>query len=71
MIERNRPGPLPERRAPSHIMLIEVPLNMMIEPAPDFDAVADSVKIALALSRAAYSRNICDDVQVTMTEVEP
>ena len=63
------PTGLPVRRPPTHIMRVEIPLNMT-EPAPDFDAVSDALKLALAVSRAAYSRNICNDPQVTMTEVE-
>lgn len=58
---------LPERRDPTHVVRIEVPLCLS-DPSPDFDAVADAVTIALAVSRAAYSGHICDGAQVTMIE---
>jgi hypothetical protein len=59
---------LSERRAPTHIMWVEVPLDLS-ERSPDFDAVADALRMVLAISRAALSGEICADPQVTMDEL--
>lgn len=56
---------LPERSEPTHILRIDVPLNTDELPT-EFDAVAEALKIALALSRAATAGVICDDPQVSL-----
>ena len=58
-----------ERRAPTHIMRIEVLLNLTDAPY-DYDAVADALKLALSISRAGFAGLICDDPQVTLEEVD-
>lgn len=58
---------LTERRAPTHILRIEVPLNLN-DPPYDYDPVADALKLALAISRAGFAGHICDDPAVTMEE---
>lgn len=64
-----------EQKPPTHILRIEIPLNMgepptdfMGEPPTDFDAVQDAVTLALSISRAAYSGVICDNTMVTLEE---
>lgn len=56
-----------EQKPPTHILRIEIPLNMG-EPPTDFDAVQDAVTLALSISRAAYSGVICDNTMVTLEE---
>ena len=60
---------LSERRAPTHILRIDVPLSLSDDELPyDYDPVADAMKLALAISRAGFAGHICDDPQVTMIE---
>lgn len=61
---------LPTRRAPTHTLRVEVPLCLESPEHAEFDAAADAVRAVLAVSRAAYVRTICDDIQVTMDTVE-
>lgn len=58
---------LPERRDPTHVLTITIPLALE-PPAPDFDAVADAVRLALAVSRAAYTGHVCDEVTVAIAD---
>lgn len=69
--ERGRWPDVAMRRPPTYILRIDVPLYIVDPPvapgrAPEFDAVAEAVKIALALSRAAYVGVICNDAQVSL-----
>jgi len=61
-------GGLSERRAPTHIMRVEIPLDLS-NRSPDFDAVKDALRIVFAVSRAAFSGDICDGLVVTMEDV--
>lgn len=56
-------------QAPTHIMRIEIPL-CLADPSSEFDPVADALKLVLSISRVGFAGQICDDPQVTMTEVE-
>jgi methylaspartate ammonia-lyase len=61
---------LPERRPPTHVLTIEIPLNLD-NGIGNFDPVEDAVRICLGLARAAYVGVICDDPQVSWREVSP
>lgn len=56
-----------ERRPPTHVLVIEVPLKLDV-PAPDYDPVQDALRVALSISRAAYGGHICDDPHVSLRE---
>jgi hypothetical protein len=62
--------PLPERREPTHVLQIEVPLYLDEAKREGwaYDPVKQALEIALSSSRAAYDGVICNDVQVTMVE---
>ncbi len=59
---------LPVRRAPTHVLTVEVPLYLQDREAARFDPVQDAMRVVLALSRAAAEGYVCDDVQVTLVE---
>ena len=59
---------LPVRRAPTHVLTVEVPLYLQDLDAARFDPVQDAMRVVLALSRAAAEGYVCDDVQVTLVE---
>lgn len=61
---------LPERRTPTHLLRIVVPLALD-EPPRNYDAVAQAVRLVLAVSRAGFDGYICDDVQVSMEDAAP
>lgn len=54
-----------ERLEPTHMLRIDIPLNMS-DPPTEYDAVKQALDLALAISRAAYDKVICNDIQVTM-----
>ena len=55
----------PARQVPSHMMRVEIPLCLTDE-SPPFDPVADALRLTMNISRAAYLRYICDEVQVNI-----
>lgn len=58
--------PHPARRDPTHVLVIEVPLDLGDGPPPDFDPVEDCLRVCLSVSRAAYTHRICDDVMASV-----
>lgn len=51
---------------PTHVLHVNVPLELHDGPLPDFDAVADACRTVLSVTRAAYAGFICNDVTVEM-----
>jgi hypothetical protein len=70
--QRTSEPKLPERKAPTHVLRIEVPIN--IEAASRettrFDALQEAIKLTISLSRAAYVDVICDDINVEMLDAK-
>lgn len=58
-----------EKLPPTHLLRIEVPLNMD-DSALDYSPAKDAILIALSISRAAFAGHICDDPQVTLREID-
>jgi hypothetical protein len=58
---------LPERKPPTHVLRIEIPLNMN-NGKGNFDPIQDAIQIALSLSRAAYVGSICDTPSLSLRE---
>lgn len=58
---------LPEQREPTHVFRVEVPL-WLDGPPLNYDAVAQAMQLALAVSRAGFDGVICNDINVTMEE---
>jgi hypothetical protein len=58
-----------ERLPPTHVLTIEVPLNMENPPC-DYNVVKDAIHVALSISRAAFAGHICGDAEVTLKERE-
>lgn len=56
-----------ERAKPTHVLRVEVPLDLS-ERSVDFDAVSDALGTVLAISRAAMSGEICDEIIVNAIE---
>lgn len=52
--------PLPERRAPTHVLVLEVPLHIDEGQTFYFDPLADALNLVLALSRVATIGVLCD-----------
>ena len=60
-----------KRTQPTHVLRVEVPLDLSSPPGVSDDGVIrDVTTTLLAISRAAYASYICDDPQVTLDEVK-
>jgi hypothetical protein len=57
---------LPARSAPTHMLTVEVPLNLEDRHEHGYDAVKDAISLALAISRAGFAGAICDNANVTL-----
>lgn len=58
-----------DRRPPTHILRVDVPLFIDNDPTgPPFDAFKDAIQLTLSLSRLAYAEVICDDPNVKLIE---
>lgn len=62
---------LPERREPTHRLLIEIPLHLADDVAHtvSFNPVQDALRIALSLSRAAVGGHYCADPEVSLLDL--
>ncbi len=64
---------LPERREPTHMLRVEVPLNLKANPAAETwdieDALAEAVGVVLRLARLGTLGLLCDDPSVTLDSV--
>jgi hypothetical protein len=62
----------PERRPPTHILTIEVPLALDVDlvgrEVQDFDPLREALSIVLALSRLAVAGALCDDPTVSVRD---
>lgn len=56
---------------PTHILTIEIPLNENAIKSVNYDAVQQALKLALAVSVAAYDNVICDEILVELLEAPP
>jgi hypothetical protein len=56
---------LPEKREPTHVLRILVPLDLT-DPPVDFDVIQDTIKLALGISRGGFAGHICDEPQVDL-----
>jgi hypothetical protein len=65
---------LSERRDPTHILRLDVPLDLTANPAAEeFDiegAMRQAFEIVLAVARVGTLGLLCGDVVVTMEEVQ-
>lgn len=57
---------LPERRSPTHILRVDIPLHINGERT--FDPLQDALRIVLSVSRLAVEDVLCDDPNVTLLE---
>jgi hypothetical protein len=58
---------LPEASKPTHILRIEVPLNLASESLrEDIDPVRDAIGICLTVSRAAFAGHVCGNAELTL-----
>lgn len=60
--------PRPERREPTHTLIVEVPLHIGEGATFYFDPVQDAVRTILPLTRLASIGALCDGVQVSIRE---
>jgi hypothetical protein len=64
--------PLPERRASTHILRFEVPLNLEANPAAESydieDAMRQAFDMILAILRVGTLGLLCDDIIVTLED---
>lgn len=60
--------PLPERRKPTHTLVVEIPLHIAAGQTFYFDPLRDALRIALSLSRLSTEGLLCDDPQVMVRE---
>lgn len=56
-----------ERRAPTHILTVEVPLALDVPH--EFDPVQDALRMIVPITRLGTSGALCDDAQVTIREI--
>jgi hypothetical protein len=55
---------------PTHVLVVEIPLNLDFATEPNFDPFQDALKIVLALSRLAVAKVACDNPTVTVRSAE-
>lgn len=60
--------PLPERREPTHTLVVAVPLHIGEGQSLYFDPIQDALRTVLAISRLASLGLLCGDVQATVKE---
>lgn len=60
--------PLPERRAPTHTLVVEVPLHIGEGQTLYFDPIQDALRAVLSISRLASIGLLCDEVQAHIKE---
>ena len=62
-------GDLPERRAPTHTLVVEIPLHFEAHKSAGLGAaVQDSLRIIMALSRVATEGYVCGCPQATIRD---
>lgn len=60
--------PLPERREPTHTLVIEIPLHIGEGQTLYFDPIQDALRTVLSLSRLASIGLLCGEVQASIKE---
>lgn len=60
--------PRPERRAPTHTLVFEVPLWIEEGRTLYFDPIQDALAVLLSISRLVSSGVLCGDPRASITE---